>query len=316
MHKSLVFLSCGQREGERELAKDVENMITQDLKMDCYNADSVHGFDDVMSITEKLAIADYYIMIDFARDDGLPLSVFTHQEFALARAWGLDRMLVFQEEPLVSHGMLAYVLAHPIKFTRDNLVDIVRQAICDQKWEKTYSRNLLASEITPLRELVTYGDHAGQHSEQIWHLTVQNNRTDRAAINTIGILDLIHNCRTGEDIDSPDRSYLKWAYQKDGYLHTILPRDHAMLDAFAIRMNEAGVFLHSRRDYYPNRPIITDPGEYIFTYNVYSANFPLLRVPVRVNYGEPIKVISTLIDTATQATLNVQCSKHTKHEEG
>jgi len=98
MHKSLVFLSCGQRGSERGLAKSVEKMIRDDLDMDCYNADSVHGFDDVMSITEKLTIADYYVMIDFRRDDEAPLSVFTHQEFALARAWGLDRILVFHEK--------------------------------------------------------------------------------------------------------------------------------------------------------------------------------------------------------------------------
>ena len=73
-------------------------MIKNDLKLDCYNADSVHGFDDVMSITDKLAKADYYVMIDFKRKvvgkDKVPLSVFTHQELALARAWKLDRLLV------------------------------------------------------------------------------------------------------------------------------------------------------------------------------------------------------------------------------
>lgn len=303
MQKSLVFLSCGQRDSERELAKSVEKMITDALEMDCYSADSVHGFDDVMSITERLAIADYYIMIDFRRNDEVPLSVFTHQEFALARAWGLDRMLVFQEEGQTSHGMLQYVLAHPIRFTRDKLVETVREAIHNQKWERDYSRNLVASEVQPFPGRVLYGDHTGQSTERIWHLTIRNCRKDKAAVNTLGILDSIRNCRTGESFDSPDRSYLKWAYQKEGYLHTILPQDYASLDAFAIREGENGVFLHSRRDLPPRRPVVTDAGEYIFNYNVYSANFPLLTVPVRINYTGPIRVESTVIDTATQVTL-------------
>jgi len=296
MHKSLVFLSCGQRDSERELAKRVESMIRDHLEMDCYNADSVHGFDDVMSITEKLAIADYYIMIDFRRDDEVPLSVFTHQEFALARAWGLDRMLVFQEEGQTSHGhgMLEYVLAHPIKFTRDNLVDTVRNAIRNQKWESSYARNLVASDIQPFDELIRYGDHTGHYTERVWHLTIHNCRKDKAAVNTIAILDSIRNCRTEETLDSPDRSYLKWVYQKEGYLHTILPQDHAALDAFAIHAGEDGVFLHSRCDHSPRKPVITEPGEYVFTYNIYSANFPLLTVPVRINYTGPIQVKSNV----------------------
>jgi hypothetical protein len=134
MHKALVFLSCGQRGEEKDLAKNVENMIKNELDMDCYNADSIHGSDDVMSITEKLAIADYYVMVDFKHDptrdkNGLPLSVFTHQEFALARACGLDKMLVFQEKDLESCGMISYILIHPIKFKQDKLVETVRDAI-------------------------------------------------------------------------------------------------------------------------------------------------------------------------------------------
>ena len=295
MHKSLVFLSCGQRDSERELAKRVESMIRGPLEMDCYNADSVHGFDDVMSITEKLAIADYYIMIDFRRDDEVPLSVFAHQEFALARAWALDRMLVFQEEGQTSHGMLEYILAHPIQFTRDNLVDTVRNAIRNQKWESNYSRNLAASDIQPFDKRVCYKDHTGQYDECIWHLTIQNNRNDKAAVNTIGILDSIRNCNTQETLDSLDRSYLKWAYQWEGYLHTILPKDHAVLDAFAIRANEAGVFLHSRWDYYSKRPVVREFGEYVFTYHIYSADFPLLTVLVRINYTGPRQVESNIV---------------------
>ncbi len=61
--------------------------------MKCYNADSIQGFDDVMSITEYLARSDYYLFIDFKRDDPVPISVFSHQEFALARAWQIKEML-------------------------------------------------------------------------------------------------------------------------------------------------------------------------------------------------------------------------------
>src|SRR5262245_36764751 len=98
---AVVFLSCGQRAGERELARDIQQMIEREFKpMRCYNADSIQGFDDVMSITQQLARSDYYLFIDFKRDDPVPISVFTHQEFALASAWRITEMLAFQEEGL------------------------------------------------------------------------------------------------------------------------------------------------------------------------------------------------------------------------
>ena len=92
-------------------------------------------------------------------------------------------------------------------------------------------------------------------------------------------------------------------YQKEGYLHTILPQDHAALDAFAIRAGENGVFLHSRRDYYPKRPVVHEFGEYVFTYYIYSANFPLLTVPLRIYYTDPLQVKVNVVDTATRAVL-------------
>jgi hypothetical protein len=302
MYKSLVFLSCGQAKGERDLAKSVETMIKNDLKMDCYNADSVHGFDDVMSITDKLAIADYYVMIDFRRAEEVPLSVFTHQEFALARAWGLDRTLVFQEIGQSSHGMLKYVLAHPISFKREELVATVRDAIRKEGWESSYSRNLLASGIGASR-LTMYKDHTGQYNERVWQLTIRNCRTDRAAVNTLAILDSIKECTTNQKSDSPDRSYLKWVDQLEGYQHTILPLDHAAFDAFAVHAGEDGVFLHSRHDTSPRQPVVREIGEYLFTYHVYSANFPLLIVPLRVKYTGPLRLETNVIDTATKAAL-------------
>src|ERR1700756_5834770 len=110
-HCAVVFLSCGQRPGERELAREIQQMIEPEFRpMKCYNADSRQGFEDVMSITEHLARADYYIFIDFKRDDPVPISIFTHQEFALARAWGITEMVAFKEKGLPAYGMVGYVL--------------------------------------------------------------------------------------------------------------------------------------------------------------------------------------------------------------
>jgi hypothetical protein len=284
-HKALVFLSCGQRDGERELARCIQQKI-KELGFDCYNADSWQGFDDVMSITEYLSKADYYLFIDFKREGGIPISVFAHQEFALARAWGITEMLAFREKGLSCHttGMVSYVLAHPIEFDRENLVALVKKKIEEKGWKPEYSRNLVASRLERTAP-VCYTDHHGTNCEKIWQVVIENKRSDRAALNTIAILDKIEGEGiTEEEPLRPDTTFLKWAEQRQTYQRTILPGCSARVDAFALRVNEDGVFLHSDRDVYPREPVISSPGKYILTYLLYADSFPPVRFKVKVVY--------------------------------
>ncbi|MCK4391783.1 hypothetical protein KAX17_02655 [Candidatus Bipolaricaulota bacterium] len=301
-----VFLSCGQREGEKLLAHKIQTMIESDLKFErCYNADSVQGFDDVMSITERLAESDYFLFIDFKREGPIPVSVFTHQEFALARAWGIENMLAFIEEGLDprENGMLAYVLAHPTKFKREELVAMVKRQIKAKGWRDDYSRSLVATKLDAKDDILRYADHTGQSSEKIWQIVIENRRSNRAAVNVVAILDTIERVGCGTRQKSPDRSHLKWVEQYCGYMHTILPQDFGLIDAFAIRVGETGVFLHSQWDFRPRNPIITEPGKYLLTYKIYAEHFPILAASVRLNYAGPIVAVTRTEEPLTTAQL-------------
>jgi hypothetical protein len=282
MGKALVFPSCGQRDDEREYAKQIEDMIKQEFGLDCYNAESRQGFDDVMSITDHLAKADYYLFVDFKRDGPMPISIFTHQELALARAWQITEMLAFQEEGLKSYGILGYVLAHPTRFTRDRLIKIVRSKIADMKWRADYSRNLVASAITPPGGPVPYGDHHGTNVERIWTVRIENRRKDRAAMSTIAILESVKDLINGR-LTSPDKTFLKWVGQQ-AYQKTILPEDFGEIDAFSVRVNQDGVWLHSALDLYPRKPIITHPGKYELRYLLYADTFPKTSFALELQY--------------------------------
>lgn len=304
-HKALVFLSCGQRDDERECATKVQQVIEKDFGLQCYNADSQQGFDDVMSITKNLSRADYYLFIDFKRDqekDGMPISLFTHQEFALARAWRITEMLAFKEKGLRSYGMLQYVLAHPVEFERPQLEDLVRENIRKKGWKADYSRNLIASTLVR-SELATYRDGHGENLEEIWRVTIQNGRTDRAAINTVAILDHVCESATGK-AKRPDTTFLKWSGQNI-YQRTILPDDSGEIDAFSLRVSQEGVFLHSASDVFPREPIITMHGEYILQYLLYADSSPPRRFKIRLNYqGAPKR------QTALNPQAQLQSWKH------
>jgi hypothetical protein len=300
---AIVFLSCGQREGEREIAKQIERMITDEFYMGCYNADSFQGFDDVMSITENLSKADYYLFIDFKRErkpDDLEISVFTHQEFALARAWGITDIIAFQEEGLKSHGMLYYLLVHPIAFSRDRLVELAREEINRRGWNNKYSRNLVVSKLEPdpPNGIIEFTDHTGTSTGQVWFLWVQNRRKDRSAFDAVAILHSITNEVTGL-VTRPDSSYLKWAGQK-GFHKTIFPQDEAHFSAFVVRVNQPGIFLHSAADV-PRQPIIDEVGHYKLEYRIFSESFPPVSVTVALDYSGPLKM--GIQPSATSANL-------------
>ncbi|HEY2293128.1 MAG TPA: hypothetical protein VGM86_20695 [Thermoanaerobaculia bacterium] len=302
-----VFLSCGQRKGEREIAKQIEQMITDEFHMGCYNADSVQGFDDVMSIiTEHLSKTDYYLFIDFKREPvnpgDLEISVFTHQEFALARAWEIKDIIAFQEEGLKSYGMLFYLLVHPLKFTRDRLVELVREEILRVGWNNNYSRNLVVSKLEPdpPNGIIEFTDHTGTSTGQVWFLWVQNHRKDRSAFDTVAILHSVTNEVTGL-VTRPDSSYLKWAGQK-GFHKTIFPQDEAHFSAFVIRVNQPGVFLHSAADV-PRQPIINEVGRYKLEYRIFSESFPPVSVTVALDYSGPLKMGIQIQPSATSANL-------------
>lgn len=299
-HKALVFLSCGQRDDERVIAQQIETLIRDELKFNCYNADTRQGFDDVMSITEQLSKADYYLFIDFKRDGVLPVSVFTHQEFALARAWGITEMMAFQEEGLSSYGMLAYVLAHPTAFERQNLVDLVRKNIKSRGWSPEYSRNLSVSQLRT-SELIPYTDHHGSNLERIWKAVVQNRRSDRAATNVIAILDRITDA-TNNKTWRPDTTFLKWSGQQ-AYQRTIFPQDSAEVDLFLLKAEREGIYLHSARDEYPRTSVVPGAGTFIFKYLLYADTFPAVFFEVKVIYNGVIRFSTDVLDPGTEASL-------------
>lgn len=287
MRKPLVFLSCGQRGAEKRIAKRIEKVV-QDSGFECYCAESMRGFYEMRSIIDNLAAADYYLFIDLARPndpDKVPLSIFTHQELALAWGWGFEKFIAFQQGTLESHGILRYVFARPIKFDDPSeLPALVKRAIKENGWNAKFSRNLIPFSIsrTPKPVYFTAGGKTCQ--EWIWTLRIENRRPDRAAVNTIAVFHSFRQSNKRTNNPSGDSAYLKWAGLDVGYNRTILPKSGGILDIFATRVNEEGLFLHSASDVHPRRAVINKRGTYELTFRIFAEGFPILDTKVKVNY--------------------------------
>jgi hypothetical protein len=285
-----VFISCGQRPPERNIAEKVAKMLKEKFGLDYYLAFKIQGLSDIMKITEELKASDYFLFIDFHRKNclgkgktSLPISLFTHQELALAHHVGFRDMIALQEKGTPLEGVLKYVLSNPECFESDDeLLEKVDKLVTERKWNKDFSRNLVLEKVEPLPAL-PYVDQTGQHWEFIWHASIRNRRPDVAAVNSVCILDCLE-LPDGVSIPSPDRSYLKWARQS-GYQRTILPEDEGKVDIFAVHADERGMFLHSASDEHPRRPILEQDGKYKLNYKLFSEGFPLMRFCVEVDYN-------------------------------
>jgi hypothetical protein len=283
-----VFVSCGQATiEEKRTARRVARILEKEFKLKPYLAFTIQSLSDIMTITKELGSSDYYLFIDFLRmptgrpksKNHLPISVFTHQELALAHHLGFEDMIALQQEGTPRVGFLNYVLSNP-KLFRDSkdLIKQVRYLVKERGWSPKFSRNLVVreGEFSPL---ILYADHTGTSTERIWYLKVENRRPDVATVGSVCILDHIEK-PDGTRINHLDRSYLKWAGQS-GYERTILPQDSGVIDLFAIRTDVPGVFLHSLRDT-PREPAVSDDGEYNLFFKLFSQGFPLLEFVVRL----------------------------------
>lgn len=287
LRKPLVFLSCGQRGNEKKIAEQIVQVVKAS-GFDCYCAESMRGFYEMRSILDNLAAADYYLFIDFERPsdpDKVPLSVFTHQELALAWGWGFENLIAFKQGTLKSHGILGYVLAHPIKFDDPSeLPALVRRAIKDSGWTTDFSRNLVPVSVSKTPKPVHFAARGEAHKEWIWTLTIANRRPDRAAVDTIAVLHSFRPLNKSAPILLSEPAYLKWAGLDMGFNRTILPESSGTLDIFATRVGEEGLFLHSASDVYPRRAVINKRGTYELTFRIFAKGFPIVDTKLKVNY--------------------------------
>jgi len=280
-----VFISCGQRPpDERRIALAIRDLLERQFSLTPYLAFRIQSLDDIMTITRELRSSDYYLFIDFRRDprrpEDLPISLFTHQELALAHHLGFHDIIALKQEGAPLEGFLRYVLSNPETFsTEEDLLQKVQRLVQERGWSRNYSRNLVVEQLG-FTGPFQYQDHTGVFIENAWQVRVRNHRPETAAVGSVCILDYYIQPATGTRINSPDRSYLKWAGQM-GYERTILPRDFGDIDLFSIHADTPGLFLHSLRDT-PRQPILTIEGDYELFFKLYSQAFLLVEFSVRM----------------------------------
>jgi len=289
MPDARVFISCGQRAeaGETEVAAAVASALA-DEGFSPYIAvgqQTLQGLKE--NIFEKIAEAEYFVFIDFCREQLVGLtppnhrgSVFVQQELALAAYLGTEAM-IFQEDGIrPREGVLTAIQGNSINFTdRARLAAEVVNEAKRRGWDPSW-QNSLAIEWDAQLQADTMRV-PGPIKARFFHIRVRNNHHHKAARNVYGYLVEVVNLDTREPVSFESVEF-KWA----GYVlpnATIAPGQSRKLDA---------LWLPHLQPTLPQFNALTDSGDFIphfqgvgawrLTYEVQSDNVPGARRSFRL----------------------------------
>jgi hypothetical protein len=282
-----VFISCGQRDGEREIAQAVAQWFaTRGYRP--YVALEAQSIQNVNSgILGELRCADYYVFIDFRReaigdggDERFRGSLFSHQELAIAYAMGFEHAIFFREAGVKLEGVCAYLASNATRFEDRNAVpSLVAQAVELRNWQPEYSRNLVVGPLRMSDEPIQYRDLRGR----FLYADVQNRRPDVGATGVVARLSAFQLAGQPRQV-SPNRSHLKVTGQQLAFQQTIWPCNHGAFDLLCVDLERGScVYLNNALDVLP-RPVLFDcAGEHVLEYEVFAHGFDVVRFAVRLH---------------------------------
>lgn len=274
-----------------------------------YVAIQAQSLADVNSgIIGELKRSDFYVFIDLRRERLIPTgrfinrfrrcphrgSLFTNQELAVAFLLQFDNAIFLQQEGIEREGLLRYMGSNAERFaTLRDVPVLVEELVAARQWDPSYTRHLSLGAAHWAGPLI-YGDHTGRHLVRVFEVDVHNRRHELGALNAIARLKQIVS-PDGSVSGDIDRSPLKTTGQP-GYTQVIWPRSHAAWDLFAVRMDTPStICLNSALDVAPRSPVISLPGEYVLTYEIFAENFPVLRFDVRLSVSDNPQATSAIL---------------------
>jgi hypothetical protein len=285
-----AFISCGQREPEREAASAVATVL-RDCGIEPYVAVAAQSIQDINAgVIAQLRRSDYYTFIDFRREalpqpgpDGNPRyrgSLFTHQELAIAYELGFEHVLLFQQRGTALEGMSAYIASNAALFDEPSeLPNLVANAVSSRGWSGLYSRNIIVANLawSPENVVLKYEDLEGR----FLYIDIRNRRPDKGAVGTVARLSTITDSSGLRP--SPIRSHLKVTGHVGAYEQTIWPLSHGSVDLLCLGLQKpASVYLNTALDLHPRSPVLSMTGSYILEYEVFAESFPVTQFAIKL----------------------------------
>ncbi len=279
-----VFISCGQRDSERQIAQAVADWFSS-RGFRPYVPLEAQSVQDINSgIIRELRRADYYVFFDFRREALAGSgehrgSLFSHQELAIAYATGFEHALFFREADVALEGFAAFMASNATIFNDRALLPVlVADAVGRRGWAPDYSRNLVVGELRLTSELIQYRDLQGR----FLYGNIHNRRVDLGATGVVARLASL-SIAGGPAEPSPNRSHLKVTGQHMAFDQTIWPRSHGAFDLLCLDAHcGSRVYLNNALDVLPTPVLFDAVGEHRLQFEVLGHAFDRISFTVRL----------------------------------
>ncbi len=298
--RARVFVSCGQATAEERTTANCVKKLLEDRGFEVFVALETQSLNDINTGTiNHLRMADYFLFIDFPREEIVPFggassqknnkrgSVYSHQELAIAYVLGFPESIFLKHHDVELKGIAQYQMANAAEFSDyQEIPKIVQELIDKHEWSPSFTRHLRTTEIVRSSIPLIYDSLGNDRYDWNFYVKIRNNRTDAAARHCIGRLAKIW--RDGEEQRLHDQSPLAWGGQS-GYECLIFPGDTESLSLFGIdRDKNSYLYLHSQRDIPPQLPIIILPGNYRLKYQIVAELFPIYEFEIKIKHTSDI----------------------------
>lgn len=287
-----VFVSCGQRDIEMEVANRVAKML-EGLGYEPYLARYEQSLRSLReNIFGKLRDqTEYLLFVDFRREKinekEFRGSLFSHQELAIASFLDLgeEDVIVFQESGVLKcDGMIGAFQGNATEFTdRSELVETIKQRV-GEKWRNNWRRKLVLEQADD-PNCAAYRQTSGT-TGFFFHVRVKNRHICATARNCYAHLRSIGEAATGQRTPF-EAAELRWA----GY-----PLPNVAISPGECFRRFDAVWFDSARPQCPqfniisdwprNRPSLRGPGQWALEYEVISENVPGAIIPVDLEVGD------------------------------
>ena len=280
MLKSKVFISCGQQtEEEKSIGKGIVEYFEK-RGFDPYFAEEVHSpLGLTENIYKNLGSCEYFIAINFKRDDTDFGSLFVQQELAIASYNG-TQLLAFHMPSIKLKGVVKYLHVNSIKFS--SLSDIIRSLDRLTKTWDPNSKNILKLNFGNEHLNVEIRNQNNILSNW-YHVTVENLSSLFTARNCYAFVDSIYDLDSKKDVFSRNEYKNELVWSGTGRISVNIPYNSKKdIDAiYTVHRSRQWTFQEINTSTLYRYPTLSD-GHYKITYSILSDNFSTSKIKIYV----------------------------------
>lgn len=280
MLKAQVFISCGQiTKEEKEIGTTVVKYFEK-RGFAPYFAEEVHSpLGLTQNIYDNLRESEYFVCINFNREDSDFGSLFVQQELAIASFQNLP-LVAFHEPGIKLRGISKYLQVNSIEFSSVN--DIMGNLDKKTKAWDPKSKNQFSLVFgNEHLNVVIYNQN--QLLSNWYHIIVENLSSLFSARNCYSFVESIYDLKNKKEIFGKNeyKNGLVWA--GTGIVTVNIPYGAKKdIDAiYTIQGSSSWIFQEINTSTIYKYPQLTD-GKYKIIYALHSDNFPSTRIELQV----------------------------------